>query len=218
MSVVHLAYYTHEKEDEDFRIPVGSQWIAITSDYDQRLIAALKLNFTGEVRRWNPWTKKWYVLRDLESRLFEVLKGIGYSALGPKPSKKKSTAEKPDDAKPSDAKPAGAKKAKAKASHVSGEADPFKAKPFSSSRFASEFFGVHARSAGSPSSTTRAPAAPPDDYTLLEILPTARFEVAKAAYRALSMLYHTDHGGDNGKMVALNAAWERLCRKYGRTI
>ena len=136
----------------------------------------------------------------------------------------KPAAEKPAAAKPTAAKPAATKPASAKpASAKSSGADPFRAKPFSSrpfgsSRFASEFFGVHAKPSGSPSFTPRAPAAPPDDYTLLEILPTARFEVAKAAYRALSTLYHTDHGGDNAKMVALNAAWERLCRKYGRTI
>jgi hypothetical protein len=176
------------------------------------LITTLKVKFGWDSRAWNPKTKKWYVWRDLEERLLDILKGIGYSVVWAK-MKKASTPEKPAPEKPTSAPSGGAR---------SSRDNPFKTKPFSSrpfdaSRFASEFFGDNARSSRSPPVTPRPPAAPPNDYTLLEILPTARFEVAKAAYRALCLVHHTDRGGDNAKMVALNAAWERLCRKYGRT-
>ncbi len=55
------------------------------------------------------------------------------------------------------------------------------------------------------------PRTPPGDpYQTLHLLPSAPLEVVKAAYRALAVLTHPDHGGDVAEMQRINAAYERL--------
>jgi hypothetical protein len=49
-----------------------------------------------------------------------------------------------------------------------------------------------------------------DPYQTLHLLPSAPPEVVKAAYKALAMKLHPDHGGDEEKMKRLNTAYARL--------
>jgi hypothetical protein len=182
MPVASLEYYIHQNDDEGVRAPIGSQWITITASYDPVLVASLKVKFDWEARRWNPNTKKWYVWRDLESRLLSILGNLEYGINWTKPARRKSTTAKPSEAKSPSATSSGAKSPGTKTPPASP-----------TSKFSSS-----------------------DDFALLELLPTARFEVAKASYRALCMVYHPDQGGDVRKMTMLNAAWERLCKRYGR--
>ncbi len=51
---------------------------------------------------------------------------------------------------------------------------------------------------------------PVDPYKTLHLLPSAPPEVVKAAYKALAMKLHPDHGGDTEEMQRLNAAYRRL--------
>ena len=184
-TVATLEHYTH-RESGAIRADVGSQWVVITVPYDLSIVTALKMTFPGYARRWCPELKKWYVLREYEDRLLELLRKFDYDVVWDSPSRRNSSAAKA--------------KAKAKARQ-----DPVSDLP---------------PSTPPPHSPPPFSPAPPrfssGDYALLEILPTARFEVAKAAYRALCMVYRPDQGGDVRKMAALNAAWERLCKKYGR--
>jgi hypothetical protein len=53
-------------------------------------------------------------------------------------------------------------------------------------------------------------------YSALEIAPHARYEVAKAAYRALCLFHHPDRGGSHAGMQRLNESWQRICAKLGR--
>jgi len=48
------------------------------------------------------------------------------------------------------------------------------------------------------------------EYLTLFVIPAAPPEVVKAAYRALSKLYHPDKGGDVTVMQRINEAYERL--------
>ena len=50
----------------------------------------------------------------------------------------------------------------------------------------------------------------PDYYEVLQVSPRAEAEVIRAAYRTLARKYHPDHGGDAGRMIALNDAWDVL--------
>ena len=50
----------------------------------------------------------------------------------------------------------------------------------------------------------------PDYYEVLQVHPRAEDEVIRAAYRTLARKYHPDHGGDAGRMIALNDAWDVL--------
>jgi curved DNA-binding protein CbpA len=50
----------------------------------------------------------------------------------------------------------------------------------------------------------------PDFYEVLQVHPRAESEVIRAAYRVLARKYHPDHGGDAGRMIALNDAWDVL--------
>jgi curved DNA-binding protein CbpA len=50
----------------------------------------------------------------------------------------------------------------------------------------------------------------PDFYEVLQVHPRAEAEVIRAAYRTLARKYHPDHGGDAGRMIALNDAWDVL--------
>ncbi|MFM7549701.1 MAG: J domain-containing protein [Cyanobacteriota bacterium] len=57
------------------------------------------------------------------------------------------------------------------------------------------------------------PASSPsslDPYAVLGVKPGATVTEIKAAYRALVKLHHPDAGGDEERIVALNAAWEVL--------
>ena len=49
-----------------------------------------------------------------------------------------------------------------------------------------------------------------DPYAVLEVLPSATAAEIKAAYRRLVKQHHPDAGGDDQRMLALNAAWEVL--------
>jgi len=49
-----------------------------------------------------------------------------------------------------------------------------------------------------------------DPYVTLHLLPTAPAAVKKASYKALAVLHHPDHGGDEEQMKRLNAAFKML--------
>jgi len=49
-----------------------------------------------------------------------------------------------------------------------------------------------------------------DPYAVLGVSPLATEAQIKAAYRALVKLHHPDAGGDDQRILALNAAWEVL--------
>jgi molecular chaperone DnaJ len=49
-----------------------------------------------------------------------------------------------------------------------------------------------------------------DPYAVLGVAPTATAAEIKAAYRALVKRHHPDAGGDDERILALNAAWEEL--------
>ncbi|AAP99188.1 MULTISPECIES: J domain-containing protein [Prochlorococcus] len=49
-----------------------------------------------------------------------------------------------------------------------------------------------------------------DPYKILGVSENAPFSEIKAAYRNLAKKYHPDAGGDEEKILALNAAWESL--------
>ncbi len=55
-----------------------------------------------------------------------------------------------------------------------------------------------------------------DLYELLQVRPTADFEVIRAAYRALAQKYHPDLGGTEAGMAALNDAWAVLRDPHAR--
>jgi len=51
---------------------------------------------------------------------------------------------------------------------------------------------------------------PIDPYVTLHLLPSAPAEVIRAAFKALAMKHHPDHGGDEEQMKRLNAAFKML--------
>ena len=53
-------------------------------------------------------------------------------------------------------------------------------------------------------------------YQTLGIKNNASLSDIKAAYRVLVKKYHPDAGGDQEKIVAINAAWETLKNKNNR--
>ncbi len=55
-----------------------------------------------------------------------------------------------------------------------------------------------------------------DLYELLQVRPTADFEVIRGAYRALAQKHHPDLGGSEGQMAALNDAWAVLRDRQAR--
>ena len=56
-----------------------------------------------------------------------------------------------------------------------------------------------------------------DLYQILGVTPTASRNEIKAAYRDLVKRHHPDTGGDESKILAINAAWEILKNKETRT-
>jgi hypothetical protein len=50
-------------------------------------------------------------------------------------------------------------------------------------------------------------------HDVLYVTKYAPMEVIKASYRALSLLYHPDYGGDDGKMKELNNAMDKILGK-----
>lgn len=59
-------------------------------------------------------------------------------------------------------------------------------------------------------------ALPPteeDPYAILHLLPSAPLEVARAAYRALALQAHPDHGGSAAEMQRLNGAIEAITER-----
>ncbi len=57
---------------------------------------------------------------------------------------------------------------------------------------------------------------PVDPYAVLGVSPAATAAEIKAAYRTLVKRHHPDAGGDDTRIVALNAAWEVLGDKERR--
>lgn len=55
-----------------------------------------------------------------------------------------------------------------------------------------------------------------DNYELLQVIPTADFEVIRAAYRALAQKCHPDLGGSDAQMAAINDAWAVLRDRQAR--
>ena len=56
----------------------------------------------------------------------------------------------------------------------------------------------------------RSNVARDEDYETLGISKYASFEVAKDAYRALSLKHHPDRTGDSEMMKRINVAWDRI--------
>jgi molecular chaperone DnaJ len=69
-----------------------------------------------------------------------------------------------------------------------------------------------------PASSSRDVAVPlgGDPYAVLGLTPQATGAEIKAAYRALVKCHHPDAGGDEERIVALNAAWELLRDEQSR--
>ena len=70
------------------------------------------------------------------------------------------------------------------------------------------------RTRSSRSETTT--GGPDSAWMTLFLQPGAPVEVTKAAYRALALLHHPDHGGDVRVMQTINLAYESLMRQLRR--
>lgn len=53
-----------------------------------------------------------------------------------------------------------------------------------------------------------------DPYSVLFVLPGAPWEVVRAAYKALVLKYHPDHGGSQEDFIRIQNAYETLSDKY----
>ncbi len=62
--------------------------------------------------------------------------------------------------------------------------------------------------------TAEIATTPGDAYQVLHLLPTAPWEVVKAAYRALCFMHHPDRGGSHEEMCLLQEAFDELEIKY----
>ncbi len=70
------------------------------------------------------------------------------------------------------------------------------------------FPDAHIENAPSPHVATV--SDPDSEYLTLFVIPAAPPEVVKAAYRALSKLYHPDRGGDGAAMQRINEAYSQI--------
>jgi molecular chaperone DnaJ len=80
----------------------------------------------------------------------------------------------------------------------------------------------HRHAEGSHGHCLAAPDGPLDHYRVLGVSHKASSEQIKAAYRALVKRHHPDAGGDDQRILAINAAWEVLRdgdrrRRYDRS-
>jgi hypothetical protein len=68
-----------------------------------------------------------------------------------------------------------------------------------------------ARSASGSDTPLDVPPRPQESpYSLLYVLPTAPWEVVRAAYKALVVMHHPDHGGDEEVLKRINRAYTEL--------
>lgn len=67
-----------------------------------------------------------------------------------------------------------------------------------------------ARGVNAPHQTPSSASDRDVEYATLYVIPDAPPEVVKAAYRALSKLYHPDRGGDGAAMQRINEAYSQI--------
>jgi hypothetical protein len=54
-------------------------------------------------------------------------------------------------------------------------------------------------------------------HEVLSLLPSAPWEVVRAAYKALAQIHHPDHGGDAERFIEIHSAYETLrAERYGQ--
>jgi len=65
-----------------------------------------------------------------------------------------------------------------------------------------------------PPTLERPLRAPEGPYSVLCVLPTAPWEVVRAAYKALCLLHHPDRGGNTEDLQRINGAFAELEKKH----
>jgi len=63
----------------------------------------------------------------------------------------------------------------------------------------------------------KGPSVQSSPYDVLHLLPSAPFEVVKAAYKALALLHHPDRGGDEEVFKEINAAYEIIVEEQEKS-
>jgi len=59
---------------------------------------------------------------------------------------------------------------------------------------------------------------PADPYATLYLLPTAPWEVVRAAYKALAVSCHPDHGGSTEAFQRINSAYQELEKRLNKKL
>jgi len=59
---------------------------------------------------------------------------------------------------------------------------------------------------------------PTTPHEILFVLPSAPWEVIKAAYKALAQIHHPDHGGEAERFVEIHNAYEELRRAHEKVL